>query len=120
MSNHNEAGTASQDLCEGLANRLARRIPNFQVAQSTKWCGFYAEGKKRFAYVNHRKQMGRIEVWCLGELDALAMYPNIEVKPRNPSTGGFINFQARFFLNDQSLLDEAADLLYRVAYARTA
>ncbi len=120
MSDHSEAGEKSQELCQGLANRLARRVPDFEVSPSAKWCGFYAKGRKRFAYVNHRKRLVRIEVWCLGELDDLAIYPNIEVEPRNPSTGGFSrDFQARFFLDDQSLLDVAADILFRVSYGRT-
>jgi hypothetical protein len=67
MSNHIEACRSSSILCESLFKCLSTRIPNLQRVEIKSWCGFFGEGKRRFAYISHRINMDRIEIWCMGD-----------------------------------------------------
>lgn len=117
MSGHSESCDESRDLCDALFQRLSRRIEHLQRSQSMRWCGFFEEGRKRFAYVNHRKRMTRIEVWCMGEPDDLVKLSHLPIKPRTATSGEFgQDFQARFFVNNLSEIDSAAELLGLVSY----
>ena len=121
MSDHSESGEASRHLCNALSRELQQRIPFLRRVQSARWCGFFQEGRKRFAYVNHRKQMSRIEVWCLGDPEALAKESRLTVKERSPTSGGFgREFRARFFVDELSDVVSAAEALVSVSYERTA
>ena len=117
MSDHDQSYSESQELCDALLSVLAGRIPSLRTSQSERWCGFFEEGKRRFAYVNHRKRMNRIEVWFLGEPEELSDYSASGVELRSPTTGGFgRQFQARMFLDNTQQVNEVANLLVDVSY----
>ena len=117
MSDHSDSVNDSTDLCDELFSHLARRIPGLQRSQSVRWCALFQKGRTRFAYVSHRKTMSRIEVWCLGEISALADGSSLTFYPRKPTAGGFgRDFEARFFVDYSSQLDDAAQILYDVSY----
>jgi hypothetical protein len=89
-----------------------------QRSQSAKWCGYFEKGNKRFAYVNHRKEQNRIEVWFLGEVDDESKYPHLDIQARTPTSGGFgRDFGARFFLDSLDRIPEAGKLLLNVSHA---
>ena len=88
MSGHTESCDASRILCDALYPGLRSKIIDLRSSQSMRWCGLFESGSKRFAYINHRKTMARIEVWCLGELDVLAPNPTLQIEPRTQTSGG--------------------------------
>lgn len=116
MSDHTESCSQSQDLCDALFAQLVRKIPHLQRSQSARWCALFEDGRKRFAYVTHRKRMNRIEVWCLGEFEQLEEHSDLPVKPRTPTTSGWRGFGGRIFVDDISQIDAAAELLCQVSY----
>ena len=117
MSDHSESCDESRALCDALFRGLSQKISDLQASRSMRWCGFFQSGRKRFAYINHRKTMARIEVWCLGEPGELAANPSLAVVPRTPTSGGFgEQFQARFLADGPSEIDAAIELLYRLSY----
>jgi len=117
MSDHMEASEESKSLCDKLYERLSKRISNLQRVETQRWCGLYQPNRNRFAYINHRKRMHRIEVWCLGDPTELQRNTTLNVKPRQPTTGGFSAlFQARFFVDHPSEIETACDLLYQISY----
>lgn len=117
MSDHTEACQESKALCDKLYEHLSRRIPNLKRAQTTRWCGLYQSDKTRFGYINHRKNMSRIEVWCLGDPAELQSNSSLKIIPREETRGGWgKGFQARFFVDDTSQIDPACDVMYQVSY----
>ena len=117
MSDHTEASLESTVLCDKLYECLSKCILNLKKVQKQRWCGFYQQDRKRFAYINHRKTMSRIEVWCLGDPIELQESTRLNVEPRNPSSGGFgTQFEARFFVDSISDIDSACELLFTVSY----
>jgi len=117
MNDHNAACSESARLCDQLLRKLGEKVPELRRADSHRWCGFFQDGRKRFAYVTHRRKSGRIEVWCLGSVDRLLRASALPIRKRAPTTGGFGNqFLARFFLDDPHHLDAAARLLADVSY----
>lgn len=117
MSDHDDACEESRNFCDGLYQCLSKKIPNLNKKETLRWCGLYQKGKKRFVYINHRKRMFRIEVWCLGDPTELQRYTTLNIEPRKPTTGGFGKlFQARFFIDHLSEIDSACELLYQVSY----
>lgn len=119
MSDHDNAHKLSQDLCDALFKELQALLPDLERSSSKKWCGIFKSGRKRLAYVNHRRTSSRLDVWCLGDLDELRKTETLEVRPRQPTIGGFRHFTARFFLDDPHEIREAAELLYRVSAQET-
>lgn len=119
MTDHSNSCNASSKLCDQLFELLARSIPKLRRSQSMRWCGLFQEGKKRFAYIEHRKTMQRIEVWCLGDPVELNEKSSIAVYSRKPTTSGFANFQARFFVDSPSDINDAFQILYEVSYLET-
>ena len=117
MSDHMEACEESKTLCNMLYECLSQRIPNLEQAETIRWCALYQQGRTRFAYVNHRKSMRRIEVWCLGDPVELQRGTSLNVVPRENMRGGWQRrFPARFFVDQPSEIDSACDLLYQVSY----
>lgn len=121
MSGHSEACYESRVLSDSLFAHLKTKIPNLRRSETTRWCALFEEGKRRFAYVNHRKTMQRIEVWCLGAVEDFSRYPSLNVQLREPSTGGFSeDFQVRVFVDDASQTTLLADLLHSVSYQKSS
>ena len=112
MSDHAEAGTESRELCELLYRSLAKMVPGLNHSESERWCALYREDERRFVYVNHRKRMSRLEVWCLGDPSELQRNTPLHIFPRQRTTGGFgREFQCRFFLDSRSDVEAACQLL---------
>jgi hypothetical protein len=117
---HKEAGLESKDLCDYLYNGLAQYIPNLNRDQVKRWCGLYEEGRTRFAYVNHRKQLGKIEIWCIGDPDVLQQSTSLEIFPRKQINGAWeACFPSRFFVETLMEAEEACRLLYQVSYQQS-
>ncbi len=117
MSGHNEACEDSNILCDKLYECLLKKIINLKRKETKEPCGLYQEGRKRFAYIYHRKYIRRIEVWCLGDPEELQRKTTLKIKIRRiPTTGGFGKFQASFFVNHQSEIKSACELLYQESY----
>ena len=120
MSAHEQACEDSRLLCDKLYQCLSRRISHLRCVETQRWCALYQRGRKRFAYLNHRKRLSRVEVWCLGDPATLQEDGNLTVRPRQQTTGGFGKaFQARFFLNNPSQINSACELLHRVSFTRS-
>ncbi len=115
---HQQASEESQDLCDALFGQLEARIPDLRRDNLQKWCGFYQENHNRFAYINHRKTMSMIEVWCTGDPSELAAKAqSLQIKPRDIiRTGWEKRFQCRFFVSSLDQINEAAAILYQVSY----
>jgi hypothetical protein len=117
MSAHSESCKESSILCDQLFHVLNQKIKNLQKSQSVRWCGFFEKGKKRFAYINHRKTQAKIEIWCLGNPDELMEKSTFSIIKRVPTSGGFgRDFQARFFIESSYEIEAVAQLLYSVSY----
>ena len=117
MNNHDEGHPGSVLLCDELFLQLRTKITDLQRASSLRWCGFFQQGKKRFAFVSHRRRNERLEIWFLGEAESLDAYPSLNIRQRTPTSGGFgKDFKSRFYLDDTSQLEEAVDLLFNVSY----
>ena len=67
MTGHAQAALESKALCDLLFSSLAKTVPRLSRSESERWCALYREDERRFAYVNHRKRLSRVEVWCLGD-----------------------------------------------------
>jgi hypothetical protein len=120
MSNHTEACRILSILCESLYKSLATRIPKLQRVETKSWCSLFSEGKKRFAYINHRKNMERIEIWCLGDPAELQKNSQFNIEIRQPTTGGFgASFKSRFFLDNISQINNACEILSTISYNLT-
>ena len=117
---HTFASEKSKELCNILFSKLKKLIPDLQRKQSKRWCGFFKKGRSRFAYVNHRKRLSRIEVWCLGDPVELQKNEGIHIEERKETTGGFaILYKARFFVDEPSQIDDAAHILFEVSYPKS-
>ena len=117
MSAHSDACEASQILCQHLYDKLREKIPALVRAETKNWCALYELGRNRFVYISHRKTSRRIEVWCLGDVDALQNDTNLEVIPRKKMSAGWEKrFPARFFIDQEADIEAACELLYRVSY----
>lgn len=117
MNHHHSAAEISRRMCEHLQSTLSSRIPNLIRSESTQWCGLSQAGRNRFAYVNHRKRMYRIEVWCMGDPAQLQLHTRLNVQTRQPTTGGFgERFQARVFVDSNDYIEEIAEMLFRVSF----
>lgn len=117
MNHHHSASEGSRRMCERLESTLVSRIPNLLRSESNQWCGFSQAGGSKFAYVNHRKKMHRIEIWCMGEPDELQSYTQLQVHKRQPTTGGFgKKYQARVFLDSPEYIEEVANMLFKVSF----
>ena len=117
MSDHIDACEESKALCDKLYECLSKKITNLKRAETQRWCALYQSDRTRFAYVNHRRTMSRIEIWCLGDSSELQKNTSLHVVPREEIRGGWAKrFQARFRVEHPSGIDSACDLLYRVSY----
>jgi hypothetical protein len=117
VSAHQLAARGSARLCDLLFDALRATIPTLARSQAHRWCGFYAPGRRRFAYVAHFKTEDRVEVWCRGDLSALAKYAPPRVRQRGkPSEGWAEDFKGRFDLRSASAIPAAARLLIAVSY----
>lgn len=118
MNDHDESFIASASLCDTLFQELSKRIDDLQREKRQRWCCLFQLGHKRFAYVSHRKKSARLEIWFIGEVSASEQYPDLEIKWRTPTSGGFGQaFKARFYLDHLSQVQNAVDLLYHVSYS---
>jgi hypothetical protein len=117
---HSLASEKSKELCDLLFSKLKKLIPDLQISPSKRWCGFFKKGLSRFAFVNHRKRLSRIEVWCLGDPEVLQKNARLHVEERKATTGGFgILYQARFFVDAPSQIDEAVHILFEISYPKS-
>ena len=118
MSAHALASTGSKNLCDLLIIELQKKIPRLECARSKSWCGLYEPGRNRFAFISHRKRQQKIEVWCAGDIDDLTASTSINVIPREKIRPGWEErYPARFSIENESDIEAASDLLYRVSYA---
>mgnify|MGYP006900782241 CR=1 FL=1 len=118
ISGHAAASDESRALCDQLFLELRKLIPGLKRSEAEKWCGFYQNGTKRFAYIDHRKKIARIDVWCLGDPDAFGEFAGLDILKRKPTSGGFGRaFGCHFFLNDLADVALAAEALYVVSFA---
>lgn len=117
---HSGASDESRDLCDALFQQLSQKIPDLQRSHLQKWCGISQnqEGRTRFAYINHRKTMSIIEVWCIGEPSELqSAAKTLEIKPRETIKGRWAErFQCRFFVEFPEQIPEVAEILYNISY----
>ena len=117
MSAHSEASFDSQNLCRKLFEALFLYIPKLQIKQTKQWGAFFEPGRNRFAYISHRKQLPRIEVWCAGDVDKLKRYTSLDIIPRDEIRGGWEErFPARFVIDDETDIPTACELLFNVSY----
>jgi hypothetical protein len=118
MSGHSAGCSGSRSLCDALFSALGALIPGLKRGASQRWCGFYAPGRRRLAYVSHFKTSDRIEVWCRGGIKALQKAGPPPVKPRNKTdSGGFEDdFPGRFEVTSPSGVAPAVRLLHTVSY----
>lgn len=117
VSAHQLAARGSARLCDLLFDTLRAAIPALTKSQAHRWCGFYAPGRRRFAYISHFKTDDRVEVWCRGELSALAKLAPPSVRQRGKSSQGWAeDFKGRFELRSASEVPAAARLLLAVSY----
>lgn len=118
MSAHELASVGSKNLCDLLIKELQKKIPQLECARSKNWCGIFEPGKNRFAFISHRKKQNKIEVWCAGDVDDLTVPASINVIPRDKIRPGWEElYPARFFIENDSDISAASELLYRVSYA---
>lgn len=117
MNSHTASPPASMKLCDALYRNLSLKINNLQREQASRWCGYYQQGKKRFAYVSHRKRSNGLEIWFLGTPKSTHEFRSLKIRHRRPSSGGFAkDFEARFELSEEGQLHDAVNLLYYVSY----
>lgn len=117
MNYHRSASEESRQMCEKLENILTNRIPNLIRSESEQWCSLNQIGRSKFAYVNHRKRLHRIEIWCIGDPEKLQSHTKLAVQKRQPTTGGFGDrYQARVFVDSERYLDEIAEMLVQVSF----
>lgn len=116
-TDHTLASDESKEFCDVLFAKLSELIPNLQRMSSKRWCGLFQQGRSRFTYVNHRKRLSRVEVWCLGNPADLKKHSKLDIEERQPTTGGFGKlYQARFFIDAHSQIENAVQTLYRVSF----
>lgn len=117
MSGHSAACTRSSGLCDELYGALAKAIPALQCARSERWCGFYATGRRRFAYISHFKTRTRIEVWCRGDVSHLRKLAPPLVRARSKLSGGWSSeFPCRFELTEPAAVSAAVSLLVKGSF----
>jgi hypothetical protein len=121
MSGHSESCGGSRDLCDQLFTAVKQLIPALKCGPTRRWCGYYAPGRKRFAYVSHFKMSDRVEVWCLGPLKDLqrASPPLVRARTQTAAGGWEDGFPGRFEITDPSQIPSAALLLRQVSYAHS-
>src|SRR3990172_7049038 len=95
---HNQASDESRRMCLELYELLSKSISNLERTESQQWCGLAQSGRSKFAYINHRKRMSRIEIWCMGDPADLQRHTRLKVQKRRPTTGGFGKRIQRVFL----------------------
>ena len=119
MSAHSEACQGSRALCEQLFAALKASVPELKCSPSKRWCGYYAPGRTRLAFISHFKRTARVEVWCRGRLSDLRAGSPPHVRPRGSTdAGGFEkDYPARFEVADAAQVAHAARLLHAVSYA---
>jgi hypothetical protein len=118
MSGHAEGTLDSQALCIALFVALKKRIPDVQRSESQRWCGLFRLHHSRFAYVQHYKASGRIQVWCRGPAAEWNNESVVSYVERSPTDSGWGDtFQGRFELTSTENVDAAAETLYRLAYS---
>jgi hypothetical protein len=117
-SNHADSCLGSQRLCDELCRLIAKAVPGLERAQVKNWCGLYEPGRSRFAYVNHRRRVPGLEIWCRGDTVALKKQPGIVFRERAviPDGGWPKIFSGRFEIAAPDDLLAAANCLARVAY----
>lgn len=114
---HAAASEGARHLCDSLFAEIKRRLPPLERSMAKQWCGYYVPGRRRFAFVSHRRSGCGLEVWCAGDVDALLGAKGLIVTPRAQiRTGWERQFPARFRIDDESRLTAAVDLLVRVSY----
>jgi hypothetical protein len=110
-SDHDAANPASADLCDQLFDLLAQRVGELQRSQVGRWCCFFPQSGNRFAFVTHRKRMRRLEVWFSGGDGLQERFPQLNIRQRTPTVGGWQGFDSRFYVDDLPQLQTAVDLL---------
>ena len=117
MSGHFKACENSKSLCNKLYECLSVKIPNLKRVETKGWCALYQLNRNRFAYIRHRKNISRIEVWCLGDPPGLQNNISLEVVSRKEIKAGWAErFQARFFVDQLSEIESACQLLFQISY----
>ena len=117
MNYHKRASEESRRMCEALEQLLARKIANLVRSESEQWCSLNEVGRSKFAYINHRRRMHRIEIWCMGDPENLQRHTKLKVQKTLPTTGGFGDrYQARVFVDSPSYIEDVANMLMLVAY----
>jgi hypothetical protein len=111
VSDHSGASDGSASLCDHIYNLLIAEIPDLRRKMVKRWCCFYCEGKNRFAYVTHRKRSVRLEVWFASSPDLKLRFPELDVRPRSETSGGWKGFDSRFYVDTELQAKEAANLL---------
>ena len=115
---HAAANETSAAFCDQLFANLQQRIDALQRSKVQRWCCLFPEGQKRFAYVTHRKRMSRLEIWFSGNPDLQANYPQLEIRSRAPTVGGWKGFDSRFYIDDLAQIPPATDLLVATSLDR--
>lgn len=113
---HAHANYESNKLCDYLNIYLSKKIPGLERKQSEGWCGFSSAGRIAFAYIDHRKKMPKIDIWCLGDITAFSGYTNLQAQTRNTTRGGFgTSFKCHFFVDNVNIVT-ASEALLQVSY----
>jgi hypothetical protein len=119
MANHDDSCSESRRLCDELFTRLAKRIPLLERGPTEAWCGLYRDGRKRFAWVSHRKRDGRIQVWCLGDAPSFErLGPAVRYTRRQtPQKKGWGKyFQGCVDIESERELQAAVDAFFSISY----
>lgn len=116
MKAHYEASEQSRMFCEKLFEKLSLKIPNLKRSESQNWCGLNQINGPRFAYINHKKRLPRIEVWCTGDPEKLKKFDKLEVRLRDDIRGSWEErFPGRFIIENENQLDDAVILLITIS-----
>ena len=117
MNYHESASEQSRYMCEELERLLTRKIANLVRSEAVQWCSLSQPGRSKFAYINHRKRMERVEIWCMGDPEDLQRHTTLRVQKRKPTSGGFGDrYQARVFVDSPTHLEDVANMLLIVSF----
>ena len=111
IPDHDVACDGSALLCDHLFDRLNVELPKLRRKKVQRWCCFYHEGQNRFAYVTHRKRSVRLEVWFTNSQNLKGEFPELEIRPRSDTIGGWKGFDSRFYVDTEHQAEQAAKLL---------
>lgn len=109
--NHDIANPAAAQSCDALFDNLAQRMGPLDRMKTGRWCSFSKRNGSEFAHISHRITLPRIEVWFTGKPHVIEQYTRLQIRERKATNSGWGKFNLRFFLDDTSQVQEAANVV---------